>query len=213
MAGGRADTYDQRADIFGSILIRNRLVGGLRVVVPLIGLGAFAALAGYIYLANLARQYGISDIRIDRGAIVAETPQYSGITGGGARYVVSAREARSPLDRSNEIEMIDVTLEFNQVSGVTYFAHAENASVDTRTDLVTAPGLVALTGSDGLKGTLTDVVSDGGKDTVTSNGAVDLTLSDGTTIVAETMVNEGAKKRYTFERATVVVPVLPGAEE
>ena len=213
MAGGRAETYDQRAEILGSILIRNRVVGGLRVVVPLIGIAAFVALVAQIYIASVARQYGVSGIHIDRGTIVAETPQYSGITGSGARYVVSAREARSPLDRSNEIEMTDVTLELAQASGKTYFANAEHATVDTHTNLVTAPGVVTLTGSDGLQGTLTDVVSDSQSDTVTSNGAVNLTLSDGTTIVAETMVNEGAKQLYAFTRATVVVPVLPGAEE
>ena len=170
------------------------------------------ALAGQIYLANLARQYGVSGIRIDRGTLVVETPRYTG-TSGSARYVVSAQEARNPLDRSNEITMTDVTLELVQSSGASYFARADEASVDTRTELVTAPGVVTLTGSDGLEGTLTDVVSDSANDVITSNGAVDLLLSDGTTIVAETMLHEGGKKLWTFTRATVVVPGLPGEEK
>ncbi|MEO7223173.1 MAG: hypothetical protein ABIY37_11930, partial [Devosia sp.] len=85
MAGGRADTYDQRADTLGRILTRNRVVDALRVVVPLLGLAAFLVLAGQIYIANLARQYGISGIRIDRGAVVVEAPKYSGTGGDGSR--------------------------------------------------------------------------------------------------------------------------------
>ena len=74
MAGGRADTYDQRADILGNLLLRNRVVDGLRIVVPAIGILAFAALVAQIYIANMARQYGVSGVRIDRGTIVVEAP-------------------------------------------------------------------------------------------------------------------------------------------
>jgi lipopolysaccharide export system protein LptC len=213
MPGGRADTYDQRAEILGAILMRNRVVDGLRIIVPLVGVGAFVALAAQIYISNTARQYGVSGIRIDRGNIVVETPQYTGISAGGARYVVSAREASSPLDRSNEIDMTEVTLEFAQSSGATYFARSDQATVDTVTERVTAPGVVTLSGSDGLEGTLTDVVSDSENDRITSNGPVDLVMPDGTTIVAETMVREGETRTFTFTRATVIVPDLPGRDE
>ena len=85
--------------------------------------------------------------------------------------------------------------------------------MDTATELVTVPGVVSLTGSDGLEGTLTDVVSDNARERITSKGAVDLLLPDGTTIVAETMLHEGDKQLWTFTRATVVVPDLPEAEQ
>lgn len=212
MAGGRADTYDQRAEILGRIVTRNRIVTALRVIVPALGALAFVALTGQIYLANLARQYGVSGIRVNRGNIVVETPQYTGNSGSGSRYVISAREARTPLNRSNEITMIDVTLELLQSSGGSFFARASEATMDTRTERVTVPGLVTLTGSDGLEGTLTNVESDSASDTITSNGPVDLLLSDGTTIVADTMLHEGGKQLWTFTRATVIVPDLPGAE-
>jgi hypothetical protein len=213
MAGGRADTYDQRADILGGILLRNRIIGGLRIIVPVLGVLAFIALAGQIFLANMTRQFGVSAIRIDRGNIVVETPQYTGTSADGARYIVNAREARTPLDRSNVITMSDATLELVRASGASYFARTAEATLDTRTEIVVAPGLVTVTGSDGLSGTLTDMVSDSGKQTVLSKGPVDLLLPDGTTIVAETMFHEGDKQLWTFTRATVVVPDLPEEEK
>ena len=212
MAGGRADTYDQRADILGNLLLRNRVVDGLRIVVPAIGILAFAALVAQIYIANMARQYGVSSVRIDRGTIVVEAPKYSGTGSDGSRYLVSAREARTPIDRTSTIEMIDATLELLQPGGQSYFARAASATMDTQTNQVTAPGVVTVTGSDGLEGTLTDMSVDNKEEIMTSNGPVDLLLSDGTTVVADTMVRDGKAQTWTFTRATVVVPDLPGAE-
>ena len=212
MAGGRADTYDQRADILGNLLLRNRVVDGLRIVVPAIGILAFAALVAQIYIANMARQYGVSGVRIDRGTIVVEAPKYSGTGSDGSRYLVSAREARTPIDRTSTIEMIDATLELLQPGGQSYFARAASATMDTQTNQVTAPGVVTVTGSDGLEGTLTDMSVDNKEEIMTSNGPVDLLLSDGTTVVADTMVRDGKAQTWTFTRATVVVPDLPGAE-
>jgi lipopolysaccharide export system protein LptC len=209
MAVGRAETYDQRSDLLGRILMRNRVVGVLRVVVPALGLAAFAVLAIQIYIANLARQYGVSGIRIDRGIVVVETPKYSGTGSDGSRYLVTAREARTPLDRSNMIDLTDATLELLQSSGVSYFAKAATASMDTTAETVDAPGTVAVTGTDGLEGTLTDVAVDSKAEIIISNGPVDLLLSDGTTIVAASMVHEGKPQLWTFTRATVVVPDLP----
>src|SRR5690348_14116876 len=116
MAGGRADTYDQRADLLGRILMRNRIVDVLRIVVPAIGVAAFVVLAAQIYIANIANQYGVSGIRIDRGVVVVEAPKYSGTGATGSRYLVSAREARTPLDRTNMIDLNDATMELLQPS-------------------------------------------------------------------------------------------------
>jgi hypothetical protein len=213
MAVGRADTYDQRAQILGRILTRNRVVDALRIIVPALGLLAFLLLVVQIYIANLARQYGISGIRIDRGTIVVEAPKYSGTGGDGSRYLISAREARTPIDRSHVIEMIDTTLELVQPGGASYFAKAETAKLNTVTQHTTAPGVVAITGSDGLEGTLTDVEVDNESGLITSNGAVKVRMSDGTTIDASSMIRDGNAHLWTFAQATVVIPDLPAAEQ
>jgi hypothetical protein len=212
-AVGRADSFDQRADILGRIAVRNRVVGALRLIVPLLGLAAFLVLAGQIYIANLARQYGVSGIRIDRGDIVVEAPKYTGTGAEGTRYLISAREARTPLDQRNRIELIDATLELLQPGQTSYYAKTDKATMFTRAERTSAPGLVTVTGSDGLEGTLNDVEVDSANEMVTSNGPVDLLLPDGTTVVGATMVHDGKAHTWTFTQATVVVPDLPEAEE
>lgn len=212
MAGGRAESVDQRADILGSIRLRNRVIGALRIAVPAVGAAAFIFLAGQIYIAGLARQYGVAGISIDRGNVVVEAPQYSGTGSDGSRYLVNAREARTPLDRSEEIEMTDATLELLQAGGITYFVTAKTAHLNSRRETVFAPGLVDVTGSDGLVGTLNEVDVDSRKEIVVSKGPVDLLLSDGTIIQGATMVRDGKAQTYTFTNATVIVPDLPEAE-
>jgi lipopolysaccharide export system protein LptC len=210
---GRVDTYDQRADILGSILLRNRVVGVLRVLVPAIGIGAFLLLVSQIYVVGLARQYGVAGIRIDRGNLVVEAPQYAGSGTNGTRYLATAREARTPLAGGSDIDMTDATLELLQADGTTYFATAKTAHLNTATELLNAPGLVDVKGSDGLVGTLHDVDMDNRSEILTSKGHVDLLLPDGTTIVGDDMVRDGKAQTYTFTNATVVVPDLPEAEE
>jgi hypothetical protein len=213
MAAGRADTFDQRADILGGIVVRNRVVALLRIVVPAAGLVAVLLLVGQIYLAGLSRQYGVAGIRIDRGSVVVEAPQYSGTGSDGSRYLATAREARTALAGGSDIDMTDATLELLQPDGTTYIATAKTAHMNTATELLIAPGLVDIKGSDGLVGTLTDVDVDNRSEILTSKGDVDLLLSDGTTIVGDTMVRDGKAQTYTFTNATVVVPDLPEAEE
>jgi hypothetical protein len=67
MLVARTQTFDQRAAILSGLLWRNRLVGVLRVAVPALGVAAFLILIGQMWLTSLARQYGVSGIRIDRG--------------------------------------------------------------------------------------------------------------------------------------------------
>ena len=213
MAAGRVDTYDQRADLLGSIRLRNRAIAVLRIVVPAIGLGALALLMAQIYLAGLARQYGVAGISIDRGSIVVEAPQYSGTGSNGSRYLATASEARTPLLGGNVMDMTDATLELLQADGITYFVSAGTATMNTATEVIISPGLVDVNGSDGLVGTLNDVTADPRSDSVVSKGAVDLLLPDGTTIVADNMVHDGKTSTFTFLNATVVVPDLPEAED
>ena len=213
MAAGRVDTYDQRADLLGAIIMRNRLVSVLRIVVPALGVVALAVLVGQIYLGGLIRQYGVAGIRIDRGDIVVEAPQYAGTGSNGSRYVATAREARTRVLGGNDIDMTDATLEMYTADGNTYFVTAKSAHLNTVSEVIRAPGKVDVSGTDGLVGTLNDVDADQRAETVTSNGPVDLLLSDGTTIVGDDMVRDGKTQTYTFTNATVVVPALPVAEE
>lgn len=209
MLVARTQTFDQRAAILGGLLWRNRLVGVLRVAVPAVGVAAFLVLMGQMWLTSIARQYGVSGIRIDRGQLVVETPQYSETGEDGSRYLVTAEAARTPLDNPNSIAMTSPDLLFERPGKAPFHAVADNATVDTSTHLVTIPGITRVRSADGLFGTLADVESDMKGQVTVAKGPVDLTFPDGTHLVAANMHFDGGSDTWSFDRATLYVPNLP----
>lgn len=213
MVTARTDTYDRRAEILGSLIMRNRLVGALRIAVPALGLAAFAVLVSQIYLNNMLRQYGVSGIRIDRGNMVVDAPRYSGAGTDGSTYLLTAREAATPLDNADRITMTDPTLQYVRASGGAYFASAPRATMNTATQVAVVPDIANVTGDDGLEGTLSDVTIRMGDEIIRAEGAVDLLLPDGTTITGSSMVHDGKAGTWTFTDAVVTMKDLPEAEE
>jgi lipopolysaccharide export system protein LptC len=213
MAIARTDTYDQRAQILGGLIARNRVVAVLRIVVPLIGIGAFLVLAGQIYLSNLMRQYGVSGIRIDRGNVVVEAPRYSGTGTDGSHYLLTATEARTPIGKAEEIAMSNASLEYGKAGGGMFFATAAEANMNTASQVAIVTGITSVTSNDGLEGTLIGLEADMGAEIIQAHGPVDLTLGDGTTITGSSMIHDGKSNIWTFIDATVVMQDLPEAEE
>ena len=210
MAVARTQTFDQRSAILGRLVVRNRLVAILRVAVPALGIAAFVALMGQIWLSNLARQYGVSGIRIDRGNLVVETPQYSEIGSDGSRYLVTARDARTPLANPSDIDMIDPRLTFERPGKSPFHAKATAATVDTNSHVVDVPGVTSVATDDGLSGTLVDLRSNMRAQITTADGPVDITFPDGSHLTADNMHFDGKTSVWSFDRATLVVPNLPG---
>jgi hypothetical protein len=210
MAVARTQTLDQRTAIFNGLVGRNRLVAGLRIAVPLAGIVAFLLLIGQIWLAGMARQYGVSGMRIDRGNLVVETPQYAGIGADGSRYVANAKEARTPLDQPSIIDMTTATFDFTKPGGAAYHGAGDTATLDTHTQHLTVPGITHVHSDDGMFGTLNEVHADFHANTVNADGAVDLTFQDGTNLKAGNMVYQGKLQLWSFAGGvTMVVPDLP----
>lgn len=212
MLVARTQTFDQRAAILGGLQWRNRVVSVLRIAVPAVGLVAFLTLMGQMWLTGLARQYGVSGIRIDRSQLVVEAPQYSETGQDGSRYLVTAQDARAPLDNPNSIAMTNPDLIFEQPGKAPFHAVAPTATVDTSTHFVTVPGITNVRTADGLFGTLTEVRADMKAQITDALGPVDLTFSDGTHLIAANMHADGSTSIWSFDRATLYVPNLPKAK-
>jgi hypothetical protein len=211
MALAAPSTADDRGALIDRLGARNRVVGGLRLVVPLAGVLLFAVLAGQVWLGSLARQYGVSGIGIDRGHLVVETPRYAATMADGSRLALSAREARAAIDNPDTIDLTDAELDYAPAGRAALVATAATALLDSGAQTVDVPGVLDVTGEGGLSGTLHDIHTDIAGNVTRANGAVSLTLAGGITIAADGMVFDG--KTWTFDNATVVLPGLPGAAE
>ncbi|HVY52410.1 MAG TPA: hypothetical protein VHA07_12725 [Devosia sp.] len=212
MAVARTQTFDQRIAILGRLSARNRVVSVLRLAVPAAGVAAFLLLAVQLWLGNIAQQYGVSGIRIDRGNLVVETPQYSEMGTDGTRYLVVARDARTPLLSPGVIEMTEPRLSMMRPGRSPLHATGASATVSTDEHAASVPGVVAVTSDDGLFGTLHDVHADMRRQLTTAKGPIDLTFPDGSHLTADAMQVDGSTQLWTFSNATLVVPDLPHAQ-
>jgi lipopolysaccharide export system protein LptC len=211
MSLARTDSLDERNAILDRLASRNRIVSVLRIVVPAAGAAALLVLVTQIYVANMMRQYGISGIRIDRGALVVDAPQYSAVGKDGSRYNATARDAHAAIGDPKMITMDDVSLELARPVGNTLHLRAETAVADTARNVVTVPGTATLRDDKGMHGTLSRLRADLDAGTAVGEGPVDLTFAGGAHLTAAGMHYDGPAQLWSFERVTLVLPDLPEA--
>jgi len=211
MTLARTDTFDQRSTILHSLTVRNRIIGVLRLVVPAAGVAAFVVLAAEIYTTNTLRQYGVSGIRIDRGALVVDAPQYSAVGANGAHYSASAKEARAPLANTHFIAMEAAVLTLEQPGRPTMRLNAPIANADTEKQLFTVPGTATLTDSAGLHGTLSQLEADVSTGMIVAKGPVAMEFRNGATLRAANIRYDSTAQLLTLERVVFTAPTLPEA--
>jgi lipopolysaccharide export system protein LptC len=213
MSFTRTDSIDERSALLHHLAIRNRVVSVLRIVVPAAGAAALFVLVVQIYVANMLRQYGISGIRIDRGALVMDAPQYSAVGSDGARYNATARDAHAAIGDPKMITMDDAALELVRTRGNTLHLTAETVVADTARNIVMVPGIATLRDDKGMHGTLSRVRADLDAGTAVGEGPLDLTFEGGAHLTAGGMRYDGLGARWSFDHVTLVLPGLPEASQ
>ncbi|MEQ1768485.1 MAG: hypothetical protein ABL879_01485 [Devosia sp.] len=206
----RTDSLDQRTAILSRLLLRNRLVGILRFGVPAIGLIAFVALAAQIYIGNLLESYGVSGVRIDRNNLVVETPSYTSAGPDGTLYTMAARSARSSFDQPDRLVLTGLSLDVTPPSGTAWHADAAEASMSTTDQSLALPGTTLITGDDGMKGSIADLVADLARRNV-SGGATRIDFPDGSGFSARSASFDSRAGTWIFSGVTMRLPDTPQA--
>src|SRR6187402_2271861 len=124
-----ADNAQERARIYSGLVQRNRLVSVLRIGLPILGALVLAGLVAQLVLASLLAQFGISNLSIDRGNLVIETPSYSSMTPDGTQYTVSSRGARAALSNTDLIHLSEALLTVTKPSGAWMTATGTDAQM------------------------------------------------------------------------------------
>ena len=205
----RTDTIEQRTAIYARLTRRNRLVRLLRIGLPVIGGIVLAGLVLQIYVGSLIPDFGFANITIDRDNLIVEAPVYTGVSGDGAVYTVSAAAARTRLGATDRIDLNDAIFVLEQTDGSRLEAKGAVAQLLVADEVVVVDGIATVEGTDGLSGTVIDAEVDVGAETLHSKGAVDLTLRDAN-VTADSMHYDGATSRWTFYNATLNLNATPG---
>jgi len=191
---------------------RNRLVGVLRVVVPLVGVLVLGSLVGQLVLANLSGRFGIQRLSVTPEAITVEAPEYVGALADGASYRVWAETARAEAQSSELFHLTNASLVLNRADGVQLTMEARQAQLDTARQLTLVPGIAEVADSTGTTGTLRDSIFDWHSQLLTTRGAVAIDNADGSTVRAQGLVYDASSMIWTFERSVVTLPATPGED-
>lgn len=208
----RAESADQRTAIFAALQRRNRMVAILRIGLPVLGALVLLGLVMRIVVATLLNQFGISNITIDRGNLVVETPSYSGVSANGTMYTISSEGARAALGSLDAIALTGAALSMTNPGGSAITARAAEALLQTNDQLVTVTGATQITSNGGMAGTIMGLRADMLRQTMASDGAVDVRFRNGTTLRASTMTYDSETEAWVFHGAVLDLPATPGEE-
>lgn len=207
----RAETAAQRIRILDGLRRRNRLVGVLRLGVPALGVVVLGGLVLPVMLARLVPDFGFANIAINRDMLVVQDPSYNGMTADGTGYAVAASSARSPIGRTDRIELTDAVLTVRRPASGDMTARAAFAHLATGTQVVQVDGIMHVAEEGGAHGTLQDVTASLAEEMLWAAGAVELAFANGATLESDAMTYDGAARTWTFEGATLILPAIPGA--
>jgi hypothetical protein len=205
--------HQDRLAIYRRLEARNRVVGVLRIAVPLSGLLILATLLIQIYVSSLGDRFSIGKIDISPDNISVEAPEYSGILGNGTTYRVSAATAKAAPNQTNVISLTDAGLAMTRADGVTINVNARGAVLDTTAETVTIKDLAYVEDSTGTSGVIANSVFDYAGQTLVGQGPVSLQYADGTTLDGEGLFYDLEQARWTFTQADVTLPKTPGSAQ
>ena len=86
-----------RTTRYRKLVRRNRMVGVLRLAVPVVGAFVLVALLVQIALSSLGARYSIGRIEVSPDRIKVEAPEYAGTMSDGSTYRVWAEEAAAAV--------------------------------------------------------------------------------------------------------------------
>src|SRR6218665_125731 len=140
MASFAATPEPARDRPYQALTRRNRLVGVLRIAVPVVGASVLAVVLGAIVLDNMREQFGFASIHIDRDNLVVDSPRVTAVGDDGTLYAATALMARMRLGSTDLIDMTDAVFTMTSTAGVTFSATAPTAALQTEAQTLTVPG-------------------------------------------------------------------------
>jgi len=180
---------------------RNRIVGVLRLAVPLLGVAVIAILLFRIVIANLAPGVDVGGFTVSREGILVDAPRYEGVMSDGTQYRVTAQRATASFANPDRIEMENADLVVTRSDGVSFAATAARANYDITASVVIIPGTTATTDTRGTRATLDGARIDWKNQLLQTDGAITAEFADGTTLTGTSAVYDANTHVWTITDA------------
>lgn len=204
-----SDDAAGREQIYSRLARRNRMVGWLRIAVPVFGLVILLALLVQIVLANMARDFGAGGIRIARDALIVDAPAYAGVMANGTQYRVVANSASTAIGDGDRIALDNAAIDLERPDGYTMHAEAAAAEFSLSRQTVTAPGVMTFTDSRDTWAQLRDSVMDWREQTLVARDNVHIVFKDGSVLTGAGLVYDAERQIWDFQLVKLTVKSDP----
>ncbi len=203
-----ADSAKNAEKLYHKLERRNRIVGFLRIAVPLSGVLLAAGLIVQIVLSNWAEDFALKSIRFDHNQVIVDGPRYSGVMSNGTSYEIVAKAARARVNTTDIINLETATITIREKSGYEMVANAPKAQLRLNEQKVIINSLMRTRDSNGVRGQLTNSVINWPAQTLTTTGPVRLEFKDGAILAAQSLVYSAKTGEWDF--SGVRYTVAPG---
>lgn len=201
-----SDLIAPKGSIYAALERRNRLIGLLRICVPILGVLVLMVLLGQIIVANIASQFLPEGVRVANDRLVIDAPSYSGMMQDGTRYSIVSREATAAISAADLIDLTGAHIELERPSGQVVIGDSSTAQFSFSTQRVAVPRVMDVINSDGAKAQLHNTVFDWSAQTMHTADGVEVVFSDGTILKGATLDYDAVTETWDFTGVTLTVP-------
>jgi lipopolysaccharide export system protein LptC len=206
MRAAEIDASDDRTGLYEALRRRNSVIGWLRLGVPAFGAIVLAVLAVQIVIANLAREFGISGIRLSHDEVVIDTPAYSGVMANGTQYTVKAEQASTAIGDVETIALTNAVVDLVRPDGSSMRARAASADFSLVTQIVDVDGEMLVSDSRGMEARLLNSAINWPAQTFTARDRVEIAFSDGSTLKASSLRYDAGAQSWDFRFVALTIP-------
>lgn len=191
----------------------NKIVGFLRLAVPVFGILLAAGLIIEIVLSNWADDFALKSIRFDHNQVIVDAPRYSGAMSNGTNYEIVAKSARAQINATNIINLETATITIREKANYEMVANAPEAQLRLNEQKVIINSLMHTSDSNGVRGQLTNSVIDWSTQTLTTSGPVRLEFRDGAILAAQSLVYSAKTGEWDFTGVRYTLPADNGSQQ
>jgi lipopolysaccharide export system protein LptC len=192
---------------------RNRLIGLLRIAVPLAGALLLAVPMVQIALSFVGETVSVGGVRLQSDTLVIDSPRFQGTTADGGAYVMTADRAESRVGDLDIADLYGLDIDLVGQAGYRASARLTTAQWTMSSEHLTSNEDVFVTDSTGADGILAGADVDWPAQIITSEGPVLFTFETGSQLNAQTMDYDMGNAVWRFTRVSLDMIPAPDAGE
>lgn len=206
-----ATAFETAPPLYRRFARRNRLVAVLRVAVPVVGVLLLCVPLVRLGLSMVAETVSVGGVRLERDTLVIDAPRFTGTTGAGEVYAMTARTAQTRVGDLDTADLADLEVTLTGEGGYRAEARFSSAQWVMSAERLSSNEDVFVSDTTGADGVLAGVEVDWPAQIVTSEGPIAFSFSAGGQLRARTMRHDIANATWQFSNVSLLMTPTPDA--